>query len=46
VGFDVIDRLLIKRSEFIRHCKKSGSTMGQYIRYLFVYFEKAYDSVK
>jgi len=35
VDFDVIDQLLIRYSEFARYWRKNGSTVGQYIKYLY-----------
>jgi len=34
VNFDMRDQLLIRFSAPIRHCRKNGSKMGQYISYL------------
>jgi hypothetical protein len=45
VGFDVKNQLLIIFFALVRYCRKNGSTMRQYIRYVFIDFKKAYDSV-
>jgi len=44
VHFDVTDQLLIRYSTFVRYYRQNGSTMGQYISYLWE--EGSYDSVK
>jgi hypothetical protein len=37
VGFDITDKLLIRFSVFVRHWRKNGSTMRQYISFLFLW---------
>jgi hypothetical protein len=43
VGFDVTDQLLTRPFAFITYWGKNGSTMRQYISYL---YKKAYDLVR
>jgi len=48
VNADIKNQVFIKCSAFIRHWRKNGSIMGQYISYswiLYMEFQKAYDSV-
>jgi hypothetical protein len=42
VGFDVTDQLMIRLSAFVRYWRKKWET----VRQLFIYFKKAYDSVR
>jgi hypothetical protein len=34
VDFNATDQLLIRFSAFVRHCRRNGSTMGQYTTYI------------